>query len=227
MIPNFADRSKVPGMWLDSVTTLISDSGIIRYRVVTAKWDAFDKANDPYWFFPEKVYFERFNDTLVIESTVESDTAWYYYDRKMWVLRKNVKVRNLSGETFETTLLYWDQNTHRVYSDTAFIRICQSSQVLTGHGFESNESMTNYTINEIEGMFPVDKEETEAGDSSTVQIPVTAPALVSAPAPERAKTPAPVRVSPPAVAPKEENSDAPAKNRKKAMLSIDEEGNIS
>lgn len=172
MIPNFGDRTKVPGMWLDSVTTLISDSGVIRYRVVTERWDAYDKADDPYWFFPQKVYFERFNDTLVIESTVESDTAWYYYDRKLWVLRQNVKVRNLSGETFETTLLNWNQDTHRVYSDTAFIRIRQSSQILTGHGFESNESMTNYTIHQIEGMFPIDKDTTAVNDSSVVEIPV-------------------------------------------------------
>ena len=175
LIPNLGDRKTIPGMKLDSVTTLISDSGVIRYRVVAEKWDAYDKADDPYWLFPRKVYFERFNDTLVIESTVEADTAWYYYDKKLWILKQNVKVLNLTGERFTTTLPYWSQEKHRVWSDTSFIRIEQDRQVITGHGFESNEQMTKYTINEIVGIFPMDREGGSAADTSSVAVPVTLP----------------------------------------------------
>ena len=156
-LPNFSSRDSVPGMRADSIVTLISDSGRIRYKVITASWLVYDKAPDPYWFFPEKIYFERFDDSLRIESIVESDTAWYYTKRKLWELKKNVKVMNMSGEQFETSLLYWDQNKHKIYSDS-FIRIQQKEEIITGYGFESNESMTIYSILNSQGDFPIDEE---------------------------------------------------------------------
>jgi len=160
-LPKFADRSAVPGMFTDSVTTLISDSGRIRYRVITEVWRVFDKAKDPYWYFPKKVYFERFNDSLKTESMVQSDTARYFTNRKVWELKKNVKLISLKGENFETALLYWDQNQHRIYSDS-FIRIEQKDQVITGYGFESNESLTQYKIFKVNAIFPIDSAEADS-----------------------------------------------------------------
>lgn len=158
ILPNFSSRDSVPGMRADSIVTLISDSGRIRYKVITATWLIYDQAPDPYWFFPEKIYFERFDDSMRIESIVKSDTARYYTKRKLWELKKNVQVMNLAGEKFETPLLYWDQNQHRIYSDS-FIRIEQQDWISTGMGFESNESMTVYSILNSKGDFPIDSEE--------------------------------------------------------------------
>lgn len=154
-LPKFADRTEVPGMYTDSVTTLVSDSGRIRYRIITEVWKVFDKAPDPYWYFPKKIYFERFNDSLKTESIVQSDTARYFSNRKVWELKKNVRLVSLKGENFETSLLYWDQLQRRIYSDS-FIRIEQKDQIITGYGFESNETLTQYKIFKVKGVFPVD-----------------------------------------------------------------------
>ena len=159
-VAKFKDRTKVPGMFTDSVTMLISDSGVIRYRVTSEVWKIYDKAAEPYWYYPKKVYFEKFNDSLRTESLVQCDTAKYFTRRKMWELRKNVVIVNLSGDRFETSLLYWDQLTRRIYSDS-FIRIEQGDQVMRGYGFESNEQLTVYTIKKPTGDFPVDPESTE------------------------------------------------------------------
>ncbi len=156
-IKSFKNRSNVAGMYTDSVTTLISDSGRIRYRVVSEVWKVYDQAVEPYWYFPKKVYFERFNDSLHTESLVQCDTANYYTRIKLWRLRKNVKMINLKGETFETSLLFWDQRGQRIYSDS-FIRIEQQDQILTGYGFESNEQLTRYHILKPTAVFPIDKE---------------------------------------------------------------------
>ena len=165
-LPDFGDRKTVPGMAVDSVTTLISDSGKVRYKVLAAVWNIYDQADDPYWFFPEKFYFERFDDSLKVESVVQGDTARYFSERKLWELKNNVLVMNLTGEQFETNLLYWDQGSHRVYSDS-FIRIEQHDQVLTGYGFESNEQLTKYKIFNIKGMFPIDSEPDSTAGPST------------------------------------------------------------
>lgn len=159
-VRKFKNRATVPGMFTDSVTMLISDSGVIRYRVTSEVWKVYDKAAEPYWYYPKKVFFEKFNDSLRTESLVQSDTAKYFTRRKMWELRKNVKIINLRGDKFETSLLYWDQLSRRIYSDS-FIRIERDDQVWTGYGFESNEQMTIYKILKPTGDFPVDPEPTE------------------------------------------------------------------
>jgi len=160
-LPSFKKRADVPAMYTDSVTTLISDSGRIRYRIKTEVWKIYDKAADPYWFFPKKVYLERFNDSLKTESLLQCDTARYFSNRKIWELKKNVRMVSLKGEDFQTQLLYWDQRQQRIYSDS-FIRIEQKDKIITGYGFESNESMTKYKILKVEAIFPMDTEESGA-----------------------------------------------------------------
>lgn len=49
------ERDSLPVMDTKGVTTLISDSGITRYRVNTAEWLIYDRKKPPYWAF-EKVY---------------------------------------------------------------------------------------------------------------------------------------------------------------------------
>jgi len=159
-VHKFKNRTTVPGVYTDSVTMLISDSGVIRYRVISEVWKIYDKAAEPYWYYPKKVYFEKFNDSLKTESMVSSDTAKYYYRRKLWELRKNVKIINLKGDQFETSLLYWDELSRRIYSDS-FIRIEQGDQVMMGYGFESNDQLTDYRIKKPTGDLPVDPETSE------------------------------------------------------------------
>ena len=159
-VHKFKNRTTVPGVFTDSVTMLISDSGVIRYRVISEVWKIYDKAAEPYWYYPKKVYFEKFNDSLRTESMVSSDTAKYYYRRKLWELRKNVKIINLKGDQFETSLLYWDEISRRIYSDS-FIRIEQGDQVMMGYGFESNDQLTDYRIKKPTGDLPVDPETSE------------------------------------------------------------------
>ena len=96
-------------------------------------------------------------------TTLVSDTAYFFNKEELWKLMGNVHIQNLKGEQFDTELLYWDQRTQRIYSDE-FIRIEQPDRIITGHGFESNQQMTVYTIRKPEGIFYVD-EEAAAADS--------------------------------------------------------------
>ena len=61
------------------------------------------------------------------------------------------------GDKFNTEVLYWNEATQKVYSDK-FIRIEQTDRIITGHGFDSNQQMTLYTIRNIEGIFYVDED---------------------------------------------------------------------
>ena len=151
-----ADRAAMPALEGTDVTTLISDSGVTRYRIKAKKWLVFDKADTPYWEFPEGIYLEKFNMDLEADATVEADYAYYNEPAQRWTLKGNVEAMNLEGEKFETPLLYWDQKSESVYSDSS-ITITRETSIIKGVGFQSNQEMTNYTIQYPTGVFPIEE----------------------------------------------------------------------
>ena len=157
------ERDSLPVMDTRGVTTLVSDSGITRYRINTEEWLVFDRKNPPYWAVEKGIYLEKFDSLFQVEASIKADTAYFYNKEELWKLIGNVDIQNLKGERFNTELLYWDQRKQKVYSDQ-FIRIEQPDRIITGRGFESNQQMTVYTIRQPEGVFYVD-EETAAADS--------------------------------------------------------------
>lgn len=161
------DPETTPSMITDSVTTLISDSGITRYKLVADNWQVFDKAKDPYWYFPEGIYLERFDSLFEVEAKILADSAWNYTDKRLWRLKGNVDIRNMQGEMFLSDELFWDQKEQRVYSDK-YIQIKRGDTELKGYGFESNQEMTEYRIfRPHDGKIPF-KEEVEQ-DLETVE----------------------------------------------------------
>lgn len=165
---NLADaivsRDSIPLMRTVGVETLISDSGVIRYKVIADEWTIFDRLDPPFWAFEKGVYLEQFDENLSKEATIEADTAYYYETKKLWKLRGNVHIENLKNEKFDTQLLFWDQGHEKVYSDKK-IRIEQIDKVIIGQGFESNQQLTDYVIHNTEGVFYLDEEETISNDS--------------------------------------------------------------
>ena len=52
------ERDSMAVMDTRGVTTLVSDSGVTRYRINTEEWLVFDRKNPPYWAFEKGVYLE-------------------------------------------------------------------------------------------------------------------------------------------------------------------------
>lgn len=159
------DWKQTPTMLTRNVETLISDSGVARFRIKTPVWYVYDDVKDPYWRFPEGLNLEKFDPLFRVEATVRSDSAVYFKDRQLWRLDGNVDIRNILNEKFQTQQLFWDQKAHKLYSDS-FIHIERPDKVLEGYGFDSDEQMTRYTIRNVAGIFPAgafrpDEEERE------------------------------------------------------------------
>ena len=139
----------------DTVTTLISDSGITRYKIITEEWSIFDKKEPPYWAFEKGVYLEKFDTLLHIDASIKADTAYYYDRKKLWELKGNVQIRSQRGDKFETAQMFWDEKNKSVYSDK-FIKIEQEDKIIKGYGFESNQELTEYEIKNTTGIFTVE-----------------------------------------------------------------------
>ena len=134
--------------------TFVSDSGITRLKIEAKEWLIFNEATEPYWFFPEKFNAERFDTLLRVEASFNADTAYNYTGKKLWKFIGNVKAVNMEGHVFETSLLFWDENEGKIYSDQ-FIRITKGDFVNTGTGFESNQVLTEYRIFNAQAEIPI------------------------------------------------------------------------
>lgn len=143
----------IPTMLTRDVETLISDSGVTRYRIVTPIWYVCDEVEEPYWRFPEGLNLDKYDNFFRTEATVRADSAIYLKRKQTWQLDGNVSISNVMNEKFLTQQLFWDQRTHKLYSDS-FIHIERTDRVLEGYGFESNEQLTRYTIKKVSGIFP-------------------------------------------------------------------------
>lgn len=161
------NRDSVPIMTTLGVSTYVSDSGVVRYKIVSDEWMVFDRLDPSRWTFEKGVYLEKLKNDLSIEATIVADTAYYYDKQELWELRGNVHIENEQDEQFDTQLLYWNQKTRKVYSDQ-FIRIRQQKRIITGFGFTSNQDFTNYTIKKTQGIFPIKEEQVAPKDTMAV-----------------------------------------------------------
>ena len=150
-----SENDTLPSMTSLGVTTLISDSGITRYKIVTEEWVIFDKKNPPYWAFEKGVYLEKFDTLLHIDASIKADTAYYYEKKKLWELKGNIQIHSQRGDKFVTQQLFWDEKKEKVYSDK-FIQIEQEDKTITGYGFESNQELTEYEIKNTTGVFTIE-----------------------------------------------------------------------
>ena len=152
-----AAREELPVLITDCVKTLISDSGVTRYRIETPEWLVFDKTEKPYQEFPQGIYLEQFDQQLTVQASMKADYAYYDEQAQIWTLRGNVHSLNREGEQFDTPELNWSQQDKRVYSDSSIL-ITREKSIIEGVGFDSNEEMTKYTILHPTGVFPIKDE---------------------------------------------------------------------
>lgn len=150
--PAIYDRDSVSTMVSYGVNTLISDSGIIKYKIVTERWDVNMVKQPSRWTFEKGVFFEQFDQNFHVEAYVQADTAWYYDQQKLWHLRGRVRIRNANGLVYTSEELYWDGLRHELYSNV-FSRVTTPERTLQGTYFRSDEQMRHYTVSNSKGSF--------------------------------------------------------------------------
>ena len=150
--PAIYDRDSVSMMTSYGVNTLISDSGVIKYRIVTERWDVNTVKNPSRWTFEKGIFFEQFDEKFHVEAYIQADTAWYYDQKKLWHLRGRVRIRNINGLIYESEELFWDGITHEIYS-YAFSKVTTPERNMEGTYFLSDEHMRHYTVSNSKGSF--------------------------------------------------------------------------
>lgn len=155
------DRDSVAVMTSLGVNTLISDSGIIKYRIVTERWEVNQNKKPSRWTFDKGLFLEQFDEKFHVQSYILCDTAYYYDQKRLWELRSRVRILTKDGLRFSSERLYWDEGKHELYSNT-FSRLVTPERTLQGSYFRSDEHMTHYLVTNSRGSF----ESTDFGGGS-------------------------------------------------------------
>ena len=181
--PAVHERDSVSVMTSYGVNTLISDSGVIKYKIVTERWDVNVVKNPSCWTFEKGVFFEQFDEKFHVEAYVQADSAWYYDQKKLWKLRGRVRIRNINGLVYESEELYWDGIRHEFYS-YVFSKVTTPERQMEGTYFLSDERMTHYIVSNSKGSFEREdmtgekkEEETKEAKSPADTIHVPEPIL--------------------------------------------------
>ena len=146
------DRDSASMMVSYGVNTLISDSGVIKYRIVTEKWEVNMVKQPSRWVFEKGIFLEQFDQTLHVESYIQADTAYYYDTDHLWELRGRVKIFTKNGLRFSSEELFWDERNREVYSNR-YSHLITEERELQGNRFRSNENMTKYDVSYTKGSF--------------------------------------------------------------------------
>ncbi len=185
--PAILDRDSVSMMTSYGVNTLISDSGVIKYRIVAERWDVNTIKQPPRWTFEKGIFLEQFDEQFHVEGYIQADTAWYYEQQKLWELRGRVHIRNLNGLVFDSEELFWDGVKHEFYS-YQFSKVVTPERTMQGTYFRSDEHMARYEVSNSVGSFLSEDLENNNQQADTTQQADTAKvALPQRPAATRHK----------------------------------------
>ena len=150
--PAIRDRDSASVMTSYGVNTLISDSGVIKYKIITERWDVNTIKNPSRWTFEKGVFSEQFDEKFHVQAYIQADTAWYFDQQKLWHLRGRVKIRNINGLLYESEELYWDGIRHELYSNV-YSKVTTPERSMEGTYFLSDERMAHYTVSNSKGSF--------------------------------------------------------------------------
>lgn len=179
--PAIDPRDSVSMMISYGVNTLISDSGVIKYRIVSEQWEVNTLRQPTRWEFMKGIFFEQFDEKFQVQGYIQADTAWYFDQQRLWKLRGRVYVRNMDGLIYTSEELYWDGVTHELYSNV-YSRLVTPERTIEGTYFRSDETMTRYTVSNSKGSFVKDdmdgsqkEEQTPDGENTDTETVVEQP----------------------------------------------------
>ena len=185
--PAIHDRDSVAMMTSYGVNTLISDSGVIKYRIVTERWEVNTNRVPSRWIFDKGMLLEQFDEKFHINSYIQCDTAYYFDQERVWKLYGRVRILTKDGLRFTSEQLTWDENKHEL-SSNVFSKLITPERTLQGSYFWSDERMTRYFVSNSKGSFEKGDfggggSSSSASSSDSTSAPMRQPAT-----PQRATT---------------------------------------
>ncbi len=158
-IKAFSSPEDLPIVYAENYKSTFIDSGQVRNYLEAPVLQQFETDGQPFVEFPKGVILDKFDNKKQIISSISADYAKQFTKEKRWEAKNNVVAVNSEGDTLKTEHLIWDEKAGKIYSDK-FVKFVRDDKIIYGNGFESDQDMGNWRINQVKGTIYVDVEET-------------------------------------------------------------------
>lgn len=139
------------------VDVIYSDSAKVKMRILTPLMIEMDDPKKAYQEMPDGVKVIFFDDNQNQKGTITSKYAIRLEKENTITFRKNVVATNAQGETFKSEELILDHTAKKMYSTKAVEITMANGNVMNGTGFNSNENLYPWHIDNSTGIFKVDE----------------------------------------------------------------------
>lgn len=174
-IKAFSSPENLPTVEALNYETMFTDSGEVRFSLKAPKLLGFEGEGKPYYEFPEGIELVKYDEHQKIISSITADYAKQFEKEEIWEAKNNVVATNAQGDTLKTEHLIWEEKQEKIYTEE-FVRIIRKDQIITGIGFQSDQSLQNWRIKNPKGTIYINVENQPSSSSDSVsQIPPVSP----------------------------------------------------
>ena len=123
-----------------------SEAGEVKNELLFEEMNKYELP-EPYYEYPKGLEVITFGLDGEIETRLTANYGINYEGKKMVEVKYNVVITNYkTEEVIETEQLVWDMDKKLIYSNTQIKQTKADGSVFIGERFESDESLSKYTI---------------------------------------------------------------------------------
>ena len=181
-IKAFSSPENLPIAEAKNFESLLTDSGEVRFFIKAPTLLQFDNEGQSYFEFPDGIELIKYDENKEIISSITANYAKQFEKEKKWEAKNNVVATNAQGDTLKTEHLIFEEEKGKIYTEE-FVRIIRPDQIITGIGFQSDQSLQNWRIKDPKGTIYVSTENTgQSGNEAATEEPDSAKISGSNPA---------------------------------------------
>ena len=160
----------------ENLSIVMSENGLKSYHFETPLMEGYTLARDPYREFRKGIKITMFEEdsTSNDAATLTANYAIFYENRKLWEAKGDVVVIQTNGRRLYTQQLFWNQSTHRIYSNVDS-RIVDGDEMTDCEGFESDEEMVQWKYRKLKGVTYFTMSEDGGTKSDSTKVDKTSP----------------------------------------------------
>jgi LPS export ABC transporter protein LptC len=155
-IKAFGSSENLPVQEVKNFESLVTDSGKVRFFLKAPKLLRYDNEGNAYIEFPEGMELIKYDENRNIIFSITANYAKQFEKEKKWEAKNNVIATNANGDTLKTEHLFFEEKEEKIYTEE-FVKIIRTDQIITGIGFQSDQSMQNWRIKDPKGTIYVNE----------------------------------------------------------------------
>jgi LPS export ABC transporter protein LptC len=153
-IEEFINLDNLPAQTTIDAIVTFSDSAKINMRLKAPIMERYTGAN-AYTEMVDGLELLFYDSLMNVESKLVAKYGIMRDEDNVVEVRQEVVFQNEKGEILETELLFWDQQTNKIYTDK-FVTITREDGVIHGNGLVAKENFSEWEILNIRGDIFVD-----------------------------------------------------------------------